>query len=444
MIISVKEMTEEKLKNPWTPQDEGDHYPIMKEWWTIETIFKTKSDNRKWNLISSFSYKMEDSSSFFQYVLFDITSNKYVAHKECDDAIEKLYFRKNKLDLKYEKSSLYGLYPEYHIHIEDEKEDLIADMKYEAKSLPHWVAQNKTNGYLPIGLNYYRYGFLPNCNLKGTLDFKGKSYEIEGKGYIEHAYGNWSYKYPFLKIQGLRKTISIYAKLGKWWLSQNKIRIPRSISFSTENNVFGYDWIWGIADNNWSLFFGNSMFWINEGPSFGALYVTRNGKNYMEFANVRFFYNKLIRLEKYDIYYPCDMELIGKLDDKKIHMHFWKTTDSYEYIDRYDDNKFYKAWVICEMPGKMEGIYSDRNDTLKLKGDCKIVPLRIPSALGHNSLKFNILLPPMGLGVDVNFNSHFLNKDISTKLRLAPKPCFKFNIKKLKKEEFSNMDLVNI
>ena len=27
--------------NPWTPTDEGDHYPSMKEWWSVETLFRT-------------------------------------------------------------------------------------------------------------------------------------------------------------------------------------------------------------------------------------------------------------------------------------------------------------------------------------------------------------------------------------------------------------------
>jgi hypothetical protein len=424
--------------NPWTPQDEGDHYPVMKEWWTIETLFKTLEDNRKWNLKVIMAYKMETPSCFFQYALFDITSKKCILRADIDDDIERLSHKKNKLDLQYEKSTISGLYPNYHIHIDNEKQGFAADMKYKAKSLPHWVAQDITNGNLPFGWNFYKYGFIPNCDLSGTLNIKNKSYNIEGKGYLEHVWGEWSYQNPFQKLSDLKKTISTYVNLGKWWLSQHKPCIPKSISFTTENNIFGYDWVWGVFDNDWSLFYGNSMFWISEGPAFGVLSITPDGKNYWEFCNVTFHYNKLIYIKKYDAYFPCDLELTGVLGDRKIHLRFWLTTESYEYIDNFKNDRFYKAFILCEMPGRMEGVYTDCKKNVKLKGDCKMMPLRQPSVLGHNSLRFDFLLPPKGVGIDVDLNSHYLKKRVTTRTRFAPHLDFKFNIKKLKDEDFSS------
>jgi len=428
-------MAKKPLNNPWTPHDEGDHYPVMKEWWTTEILFKTK-DKREWNLMASFAYKMEDKSCFFQYVLFDITSKKYVAHKDIDDKIEKLSHKKNKVDLRYENSTLQGLYPNYKIHIEDKEQNVTIDAMYKARALPHWIAQDINNGYLPIGLNYYRYGFCPDCDVTGTLKFKGKSYKIEGKGYLEHAYGNWSYRAPLQRLSGLRKTISTYINLGKWWLSQNKPHIPKTVGFTTENNVFGYDWIWGIFDNGWCLFYGNSMFWINNGPSLGSLCLTQDGETYLEFGNVQFHYNKSLYIKKYDIYYPSEMELRGTLGDKKIHLRFWSNADSYEYISPFDNDRFHKAWILCEMPGRMEGVYMDGNKTIKLKGDCKIVPLRQPSYLGHNSLTFNFLKPPKGVGINIDLDSHYLKKQIAAKLHLVPRPRFSFSMKKLDEKDF--------
>jgi hypothetical protein len=421
-------------QNPWTHEDEGDHHPVMKEWWTIENTFET-DDKRKWNLMSSFEHEMETPSSFFQYVLFDITSKKCVLHSDINTSFEKLIYAKNKVDLKFENSTLKGLYPEYKIHIEDKKQEFNADIEFKAQSLPHWIAQDTTGGNLPIGLNYYRYGFLPNCNSTGTLTINKKQYKTKGKGYLEHAWGNWSYQNPFQKISDLKKTLSVYGRLGKWWLSHHKIHIPKSISFSTDNNAFGYDWIWGVFDNDWSMFFGNSMFWVSNGPSFGALYVTADGKKYWEFCNLKFQYNKLNYIKKYDIYYPTDMEITGILEDKKINLRFWTTVEPYVYTSPYDKDRFYKAFVLIEEPGKMKGTFSDSKKTIELKGDCKLVPLRQPSFLGHNSISFDFLKPPKGFGVDIDFCSHFINRKISSKIYFAPRPHFKFNIEKIPKNK---------
>ena len=424
--------------NPWSPQDEGDHYPVMREWWTLETLFKTLEDNRKWNLIATFSYNRESPSCFFQYILFDITSKKYVKFKDINDKIEKLSHTKNKVDLKYEQSFFRGLYPNYHLHIEETKNNICADIKYKAVSLPHWTAQDITNGYHPVGAEHMRYGWLLNCNLSGTLDIDNKSYKIKGKGYQEHAYGNWSYKNPAKMLSGLKKTISVFSNLGYWYLSHLKPKIPSNISFTTENNPVGYDWFWGVADNDWSIFYGNSMFWIREGPAFGILSVTPDGKKFYDFCNVKFHYNKLVYVKDYDFYYPSDMEIIGILDDKKIKLQVWSTTESYDYIYPHDHDGFYKALTLFEMPGRMEGYFIDGDKKIKLLGDCKIVQQRQPSVLGHNSLDIKFIKPPKGVGIDMSLNSHYLKKKIKTKIHLAPHPKIKFTMKKSKKEEISN------
>jgi hypothetical protein len=422
--------------NPWKPEDEGDHYPVMKEWWTIETLFKTLEDNRKWNFKLIIASKMETTSCFFQYALFDITNKRCVLRKDIDDDIKKLSHEKNKLDLKYGKSTVAGLYPDYNIHIEDEEQGLNFDIKYKAKSLPHWIAHDITNGKVPFGWNYYRYGYIPNCTIDGTLKIKDESYTVGGKGYLEHVWGNWSYQNPFQRLSGVKDTFSTYLKLGKWWLSQHKPRIPHSIEFTTENNIFGYDWAWGVFDNDWSLFYGNVLFWLSRGPAFGILSVTPDGKKYWDFCNINFHYNKLIYVKKYDIYFPSDLELVGVLDDKKIHLRFRLTAESYEYIDEFKNKGFYKAFILSEMPGEVEGLYTDSEKTVKLKGDCKMMPLRQPSSLGHNSLKLDFLLPPKGVGVDIDFDSHYIKRRIKKKIQLAPYPKFKFEVEKLKKEDF--------
>jgi hypothetical protein len=433
--MNLENTQADKQKNPWTPEDEGDHYPSMKEWWCIETLFKTVEDNRKWNLKTSFAYELETPSCFFIYHLFDMTTNKLVARKAINDDIKKFSYKKNIVDIKYEKSLIKGLYPKYMIHIEDNEKEFITDMNYKAKIFPHWSAQDSTNGYLPIGFDYYRYGWLLNCDLSGKLEINKKIFKIKGTGYLEHAWGNWSYTNPFQKLSGFRKTVSTYGNLTFWWVSQNNLKIPDRIEFTTENNPFGYDWFWGIFDNDWSIFYGNSLFWISNGPAFGVLTLFTEGNNYLDFGNVSFRYNKSLYVKEYDIYYPIDLTLNAKIDDKILKLRVWPVCDGYEYIDKFKGDRFYRAFIMPEIPGRMKGFYKDDEKTVELEGDCKIVQQRQPSKLGHNSLKIDFIKPPNGVGISFDLNSHYLKKKIFSKIQLAPYPKIKFDIKRNEKSK---------
>ena len=186
-----------------------------------------------------------------------------------------------------------------------------------------------------------------------------------------------------------------------------------------------------MCDNSWSLFFGNSLFWVSEGPSFGALYVTPDGKRYWEFCDVRFKYNKVLYVKNYDLYYPSDLELTGRLDDKIIHLRFWSTTDSYEYIDPHKKGRFYKAFILSELPGCMQGTFTDKEKTIPLEGECKIVLLRQAPLLGHNAVNLKVLLPPKGVGVSVELDFHALRKNLFAKLQFAPRPRLHCHLKRI-------------
>jgi len=420
-----------KTKNPWSPEDEGDHYPIMREWWTIETLFKTKDQDKNYNFMVIASYNMEKPSCFFQYVLFDIKEKKCIIRADIDDDIKKLSFKKNRLDLKYKDSFIKGIFPNYKICIK-EKDNFEINFEYKAESTPHWIAQDITNGKLPFGLNFYKYGYIPNCRLKGSMKIKDKRNDINGVGYLEHVWGDWSYQNPFKKVSKLKESISTYLKLGRWWIKSHRPKIPDRISFTSENNIFGYDWAWGVFDNNWSVFYGNVLFFLSRGPAFGVLSLNKGKEKYLDFCNIDFHYNELIYVKKYDIYFPSDLEIIGKKDDKKIKIRFSLNTKSYEYIDPFKNNGFYKAFILSEMPGKMSGFYEEKDKKIKLKGGCKMMPLRQPSVLGHNVLDIKFIKPPKGVGINLGFESHYLKKQINTELVFKKKPIFKFDFKKLK------------
>jgi hypothetical protein len=173
------------------------------------------------------------------------------------------------------------------------------------------------------------------------------------------------------------------------------------------------------------------MFWISKGPSFGVLTIINDINNYLDFSDVNFQYNKCLYIKEYDLYYPKDLTVTGRLDDKKIKLHVWSVFDGYEYIFKFPGKNFYKAIIIPEMPARMNGFYQDKNQTIDLKGDCKLVPQRQSTMFGHNSFKVDFLKPPKGVGISFDLNSHYFKKQIISKIQLAPRPKLKMDIKKI-------------
>jgi hypothetical protein len=209
------------------------------------------------------------------------------------------------------------------------------------------------------------------------------------------------------------------------------VQIPRSIKFSTENNPFGYDWVWALLDNGWMIFYGNMMFWIAEGPIAGTLIFSKDGKTYTEFCNVHFKYNKMQYSEKYDFYYPTELEATAIKGKEKLHLRFRMTNESREYVSRFYSGKYWLGFVICEEPGIVDGYYFDGEKEIKLSGICKIEPQRQASIIGHNSLKIDFVKPPEGVGISFDLNSHYFKKKIFTKIQLAPNPKIKINFQRI-------------
>jgi hypothetical protein len=72
----------------------------------------------------------------------------------------------------------------------DKKNDIKINLSYQSQAHPHWIAQDVTNGWLPMGFGFYRYSFIPNNIITGTLEIKGKKYKIEGEfcGWLQDDY----------------------------------------------------------------------------------------------------------------------------------------------------------------------------------------------------------------------------------------------------------------
>jgi len=409
--------------NPWTNDDERHHIHSALEWWAVETFFQTKEDKKSWCLklaLSDWIAKDKKTGSLCNMTLFDQEANTHSVLFDWNDTT-RLQAQKDTFEVHHGDSYIKGGFPTYQVRIHDVKNDIEIDITLQADSYPHWVGQRISDGWLPIGIGSYRYGFIPKNTVTGTLKKQGKTYTVEGSGYYEHVWGNFDYDQPLFHFEGLGKTIGSYVRLMLWWLSNHHRRIPRSISFSSENNPFGYDWAWALFDNGWSLFYGNAMFWVSDGPAAGILIFTKDGKTYTDFSDITFHYRKIAYAKDYDFYYPTELELIAKKEEETLHLNFTRTNASREYARTVHPDQFLIGLAICETPGKVTGYYDDGKQKIPLSGMSKLEPQRELTAVGHNSLSINFLCPPQGVGISFQLESHLLLRRIAASFQLAPR-----------------------
>ena len=415
---------EKEIKNLWNIDDEKHHTNSVIEWWCPEAFFKTKKDNKRWSLNASFTDYIgntKKSESLFKITLFDQDKDKRYEYLKISlsELIKKTYNNKD-FEIRFEDSYIKGLFPDYKIFLKDHENDIKLDLKFHAKSKPYWVAQKITDGWLPWGFGFYRYGFVPKFELTGKLNIENKVLNVEGTGYYEHVWGDFSFKNPLSFLSGFKRTTSIYAKLTVWLLHNHNIKIPKSIKFASENNPFGYDWAWAVLDNGWTIFYGNIMLWLMKGPAVGTLILSKDGKTYEEFCDIQFHYNKTKYDEDYDFYYPSDFSLTARKGKEELHLHFAMTSECRKFINKFPGKKYWRAFIICEAPGNVEGHYFNGKKKIKLNGFSKIEPQRQISVIGHNSLELDFLLPPKGIGMSFYLNSHLLGKKLNAKIQLNP------------------------
>ena len=93
-------------KNPWTADDEKEHYPSVMEWWCAEAFFKTMEDDKKWSLKVAFTEWFENSEtigSIANMTVFDEEKNKHFIYYSRNDSV-KLNVKKGTFDVRYTDS----------------------------------------------------------------------------------------------------------------------------------------------------------------------------------------------------------------------------------------------------------------------------------------------------------------------------------------------------
>ncbi|KYK31981.1 MAG: hypothetical protein AYK22_00025 [Thermoplasmatales archaeon SG8-52-3] len=414
---------------------EKEYYPCTKEWWCAEGFFKTIENNKNFCFKSTiFQGIGRDKTLWTSYSIsiFDLDNNKIYKYSSLKDK-NKLDTEKEFFNIKYEKSYITGSYPNYKMYFFDLDNNINLNLKFHSNSLPYWVAQKITNGSLPWNLGYFEYGFIPKNKILGYIKINNNKFTLEGKGYFEHIWGNFSYISIFSSKVSLKKTISTYLKLILNWLRNQDLKIPNSITFSTNNRPPGYDWIWAVLDNEWSIFFGNMMFWIMDGIGTGILIFSKDGKNYTEFSNIQFKYKKMKYLKKYDFYYPIELQIIAKKENETLFLNIKNLSESSEDITEATIEKNLLGFLISEVPCKISGYYNDCKKKIILKGFSKIESHRLLKPIGYNSLKINFEKTKNKLGLLSSFDSHYFRKKIDIKFDIYPKFKFKINFKRIVK-----------
>jgi len=401
----------------WTAADEGDHYPCSREWWNVDAVM-TLDSGARWTLTSSFEYERETPACNLFLTLFNLSSGVRYSLGSYGDPIGTLSFEKNRVDLRYHDSWMQGSYPSYHVHFE--RENVTVDLQLEATTPPKWVADGISDAVLPMGLGSYRYGFIPRCDVSGTLTMDNVTQSCTGTGYYEHVWGNWTYSNP-LQGGSAPETIRAYGRLASWWLS-HRSDLPASIGLATESNPFGYDWIWASFDNGWSMFYGNIPFWVSEGPAFGILYLVSPQGRYLTFSDIDFCYGDMAYAPGYDAYYPTSIGLTARHGDHHVSLNCSMACDVHTYLDTNLSSSFWRAIYLWESPGPATGVYRNGSETVYLDGTCEIEPMRQVSVLGHNALDLTMRSPRDGLGVDCRVVSHFFGVAVRFRCRMLPFP----------------------
>jgi len=422
-----------QVNSLWTAEDERVHSSSTLEWWAVIGFFTSKENQKHWSIKATLSEGVIDPAhygSVCNIAVFDEdTKHQYVyVNRKLDSPLNS---RQDVFEVNFDDSSMNGAYPFYEVRLQDPVNDIEIDITLHAESLPYQVGQEATDGWLPMGLGIFRYGFIPKMRISGTMKIQGTYVTIEGTGYFEHIWGNISFRNPVVPRKNLMKTISIYTRLLVWWLQHQKPSLPSSLMWSTENNPLGYDWAWALLDNGWMLFYGNVLSWIMEGPATGVLILSKDGKTFTEFGAITFRYIKTKFAHHYDFLYPTELEITALHEHETLHLRFTMTEECREYISQFSNRKYWLGFVTCEAPGTVMGYYMNEKEKIPLSGKCKIEPQRQVSIIGHNSLRIDLLKPPRGIGISLEIDSHYLKKKVTVHLQLVPQLTLRFNCKRI-------------
>lgn len=327
-------------RNVLKPGDEGAHFnrllPI-REWWYFNVIFdKTDSELLNWSAMISFnhgSYLLEKPDILF-ITLYDNENKSYggMVNRKTDTLQATTYG----VNITFEDSWVKGLYPNWHLYVEDNDADLdhniVLDLYFKALSLPYWMLLNTGHGSSRSLFGYYS---INHCEVNGDITIDGTVYKVHGTGYHDHP---WM---PFIPK----------GALGFWdWFS---------VHFNNGYHAF----IWMITP------FGKDAFnsttprfcWITDGQNFTDIKLFKI--EYLEFENTsipNFKRPKSFHLTSSS--YPI-LDLY--LETKNMYEYIWKQTNNMKILAMWEGS--------CEVKGTI----TTKNNKSEVQGSAISEIIRI-------------------------------------------------------------------
>ena len=435
----------DKQKNPWTPEDEGDHFPCGWELWCMHSSLVLENGEH-WDAAANFVYFVNKTRQGYT------TGTAYcrVRHwnretgKFYDDFQQDLYpgnfkTEKNIVNVTYNKNYIRGLYPNYVYHCEDETNNITTNLILYANCSPCWLYQESTGGVIPWGINGVgKAYFLPIIEVTGNITINEITYNVSGIAYHEHDIGFFDFSKPYqsVSIKDTIESLKAQASRHRWWRQQVRKNKPRDHTFSihfSNDYLFGWNWGWIVLDNNFNIvMFNPTFFGLYQGNVPAFLYFTKDGKDYTEIGCVKRTIKKETYIENADVYIPIEYEIHAYRDDIELFFSFIATTEITELYSE-DFAEYYQqhggTFFEC---GNVAGYYKDDENNISLSGFYQLDQTRwLPKFRKHKSYDMEIILQPNGLSLSIRRVNHRLKLERFLKIQIRPELDIEFYIKRI-------------
>jgi len=376
---------------PFIYPHEGAHLSSKCEWFCFCFSLQL-ADGSHWDVCFHLQYERgkDNNTKCFPVIAFWNRTNNdahYYSFEQFKD--KNISFNENKLFASYYNSSMEGVYPNYYISLQESQEGFGLNVDLNAISDYHWALQDSSKGYFPWWLRgLARYVFIPVLNVNGSIIINSKKINVSGVGYFEHAWGNFSYLLN-PEHRNLKQTINYFHKtwlVAKWFINEQKFPYTDKREYSRES-FLGYDWIWGVSDNGWSVW-GNIFHlfdFITKGPSLGILTVSPDGKTFWEFGDIDLEYANWYYIEEADMYIPLDLKLFARKDDKMVVLNLSTNCTPWESHVFIPDSPVSCGFIGAMTASIMTGYYRDSEQNVSLNGYCNLAIHR--KDLNFKSLK---------------------------------------------------------